>query len=63
MNDKYCKLIRKVAKQWGYSPKMAKRVKKSLTRAGITKPPVEFLHQIMQSVDKRLGVDRSTQDV
>jgi hypothetical protein len=61
MNDKYCKLIRKVVRDWGHSKDIAKALKKDLKRSGITTPSFEFLVAVMETVDKKIqqSVDTS----
>lgn len=54
MNAKYCKLIRKVVRDEGYPPLVAKRLKADLIRQGITTPTYEFLQQVMRIVEKKL---------
>lgn len=54
MNAKYCKLIRKVARDWGYSNKMAKRVKKILKRYEISNPSIELLMEVFTIIDTKI---------
>jgi len=54
MNAKYCKLIRKVVRQWGYSDKVAKRIKKTFLRNGIRRPSYETVVELMEIIDSRV---------
>jgi hypothetical protein len=54
MNAKYCKLIRKIVRDWGYSPTIAKALRKDLVKAGVNTPSLEFLLAVMETVDRKM---------
>jgi hypothetical protein len=54
MNAKYCKLIRKIVRDWGYSPAIAKALRKDLVKAGVDTPSFEFLVAVMETVDRKM---------
>ena len=63
MNAKYCKLIRRLVRDWGHSDKIAKKLKKDMLKNGITTPSAEFILAVLETVDKKLGIDRSIEKV
>jgi hypothetical protein len=54
MNAKYCKLIRKIVRDWGHSPAIAKALRKDLVKAGVDTPSFEFLIAVMETVDRKM---------
>ena len=59
MNAKYCKLIRKLCKQRGYSSLVAKKLKKDLLSEGITTPSYEFLTTVLNIVHSSVDIPES----
>lgn len=59
MNAKYCKLIRKLCRQRGYSEAVAKKLKKDLISEGITTPSYEFLTAVLNIVHSSVDISET----
>lgn len=47
MNAKHCRMIRQIVKERGYSPMVAKRIKKQLQKFGETTPDRALINEIL----------------